>query len=64
MKPGHSEKLLRLFYKFEDIFDGILGKWDTAPADLYLNPGSNPFNGRYYLVPRINVKTFSINSNE
>ena len=40
------------------MFDGTLGYWDTDPVDLELNPGSKPFNSKYYPVPRINKETF------
>ena len=43
-----------LLKDFEDLFDGTLGDWDIGPVYLELNPGSKPFNSRYYPVPRIN----------
>ena len=43
---------------FEEFFDGTLGDWATEPVDLELKPDSKPFNGKYYLVPRINKETF------
>ena len=36
--------LLRLPKYFEDLFDSILGYWDTDPVDLEVKPGSKPFN--------------------
>ena len=40
------------------IFGGTLGKWYTTPINLEANPGSKPFNTRYYPVPKINKETF------
>ena len=54
-------KLLRLLKYFEDLFDGTLGYCDTVPVKLDPNSGSKPFNSKYYLVPRINKKTFPKN---
>ena len=45
--------LLSLLEGFEDLFDGTLGDWFTEPVDLETNPDSEPFNIRYYPVPRI-----------
>ena len=50
--------LLSLLEDFEGLFDGTLGDWATKLVDLELNPGSKPFNSRYYLVPIINKETF------
>ena len=36
------------------MFDENLGKWDTEPFNLGLNPYYKPFNVNYYLIPRIN----------
>ena len=43
---------------FEDIFDGTLGHWKTEPVEIELKPGSKPYSGRYYPVPKINKETF------
>ena len=40
------------------MFDGTLGDWDTEPVDLDIKPGSKPFNGKYYPVPRIKKENF------
>ena len=51
-------ELLRLIEYLEDLFDFTLVEWDTEPTDLDLNPGSKPFNSKYYQVPRIYKETF------
>ena len=51
-------QLISLLKDFDDLFGGTLGDWATEPVDLELNPGSKPFNSRYYPVPRINKETF------
>ena len=50
--------LLSLLEDFEEYFYGLLGDWATEPVDLELKPDSEPFNSRYYPVPRINKETF------
>ena len=36
-----QEKLLKLLTKFEDLFDGTLGDWDTEPVSLKLKEVQN-----------------------
>ena len=52
------QKILSLLKEFEDLFGVSLGKRDTAPVKLKLNPGSKWFNARHYPVPQINKETF------
>ena len=58
MNDDEVTQLLRLLGDFEDLFDGTLGDQDTVPINLDLNPGSEPFNIKYYPVPRTNKETF------
>ena len=51
-------QLLRLLGGFEELFGGTLGDWDTETVKLELNPDSEPFNSKYYLVPRITEENF------
>ena len=37
-------QLLELLEYFEDLFDGMLGDWDTETIGLELNTYSKPFN--------------------
>ena len=47
MNAEEITQLISLIKDFEDLFDGTLGYWDTEFVDIYLNPGSNPFNSTY-----------------
>ena len=49
---------IRLLNCFEDLFDSLLGYWDTYPTDLELNPYSKPIHFKYYSVPIIKKVTF------
>jgi hypothetical protein len=43
--------LKMLLQKFETLFDGTLGTWDTEPIDLELNdPEAKPYHARPYPV--------------
>ena len=58
LNAAERTQLIRILKYFEDLFDGTLGDWYTDPVDLELNPGSKPFNSKYYPVPRINKEAF------
>ena len=58
LNSKQKDQLLALLEDFEDIFDGTLGHWKTDPIEIELKPGSKPYNGRYYPVPKINKETF------
>ena len=51
-------QLLRLSKYFGGVFCGTLGDWDTESVGLEINPGSKPFNSKYYPFPIINRETF------
>ena len=58
LKSEEITQLLRLLEDFEDFFNGTLGDWATETVYIELNPGSKPFNSKYYPVPIINTETF------
>jgi hypothetical protein len=42
-----------LLHKFESLFDGTLGTWNTEPIDLELkDPEAQPYHVRPYSVPQ------------
>ena len=50
-KPTKS-KLKQTLNKFPTLFGGGLGLLDIKPVDIELKPGSKPYGGRYYNVPK------------
>ena len=50
--------LLSQLKYFEEIFDRKLGKWNTYPVYIKINPDSKPLVCRYFPVPHINKETF------
>ena len=52
------DKLYALLLRFQDIFDGTLGKWETDPVDFELKEGSTPHSQRHYPVPHLYKETF------
>ena len=52
LNQGEQKLLLRLLQKFEDLFDGTLGTWNTEPIQLELkNPNQVPYHAKPYPVP-------------
>ena len=52
-----QNKLLELLTKYEDLFDGTLGDWDTEPVSFELKEGAKPYHGRAYPVPHAHKET-------
>ena len=44
--------------KFEDLFDGTLGKWKTRPYNIELKEDAKPFYKNPYPIPWIHEQTF------
>ncbi len=52
-----QNKLLDLFTKYEDLFEGTLGDWNTQPVSFDLQDGAKLHHGRAYLVPHAHKET-------
>ena len=50
-------ELLELLNKYEELFDGTLGDFDTTPVSFELQPDSKPYHGRAFPVPFIHKET-------
>ena len=59
LNSKQKKALLKLLRKFESLFDGTLGDFDCAPADIELKPGHDqPYHARTaFSVPRIHRQT-------
>ena len=51
-----QQKLLDLFKRHRDPFDGGLGTWTGSEVDLELNPGAQPHHARAYPIPKVHIK--------
>ena len=49
--------LKSLLYKYEILFDGILGNWETKPVDLKLKEGAIPYQAKPMFVLHIHKET-------
>jgi hypothetical protein len=46
-----------VLYRFESLFEGKLGLWDTPPISLELEEGAKPFHARAYPIPHVHEAT-------
>jgi hypothetical protein len=51
LKVEKQQKLLTLLCKFEDLFDGTLGKWNKEPIKLELKANATPYHARPFPIP-------------
>ena len=52
-----KKQLLKLLRKYEQLFDGTLGKWKGTPYDIKCKEGVEPYHARPYAVPKIHELT-------
>ena len=53
-QKNQLETLLR---KYEELFDGQLGRWQGQEVKLELKEGAKPYHSRAYNIPRCHVQT-------
>ena len=59
LSEEEQEKLYNLLLsKYEDLFDGTLGKWTGTEADIELQDNVRPYHAKPFPVPRIHLETF------
>jgi hypothetical protein len=52
LNSKQRKTLLKLLTKFEDLFDGTLGKWKNTKYDIELKEGAKPYHSRPYSIPK------------
>ena len=58
LNDKQQTKLLALLRKYEFLFDGTLGTWNTAPVDIKLKDDAKPHHARPYPVPKVHEEVF------
>ena len=53
-----NHRILHLLKKFEDLFEGTLGTWNTTLVDLELKDKVKPVCSRPYTVPKVYKSMF------
>jgi hypothetical protein len=55
-----QQKLLTLLKRFEDLFDGMLGKWNEESVKLELKEDATPYHARPFPIPRCHAETLKM----
>ena len=57
LDQSQREKLAVLLRKYEELFDGQLGRWHGQEVKLELKPDVTPYHARAYNIPRCHIQT-------
>ena len=60
LSKSELKLLYRLLKRFEILFDGTVGKWHGAKADIKLKEGVTPYDAKPYPVPKAHEKTLKM----
>lgn len=50
--PEQRLQLRQALLKYEYLFSGILGMWQTSPIELELQPNVRPYHAKPYMIPK------------
>ena len=57
LTSDERQELKALLERFDDLFDGTLGKWTEAPIKIELKKDAEPYHARPYPIPKIHSET-------
>ena len=60
LKPSRRKRLAKFLRKFEDLFDGTLGKWKMGAYEIELRPEATPYHAKAYPIPHIHTATLKM----
>jgi hypothetical protein len=55
-----QKKLLDLLQKYEELFDGSLGKWNGTEVNIELKEGATPYHAKAYPIPKCHLETLKM----
>ena len=58
LSSSERAKLLKLLQKYEDLFDGALGDFQTDQVRFDLNLGAKPYHGKAFPIPHAQKAVF------
>ena len=58
LKSSEQAKLLKLLQKYEELFDGTLGDFQTDPVRFNLNLGAKPYHRKSFPIPHAQKAVF------
>ena len=60
LSTAEQHKLHSLLNKYEDLFDGSLGKWKMDAYEIELHPNATPYHARAYPIPQVHTATLKM----
>jgi hypothetical protein len=57
LQVEQQKKLLNLLQKYEELFDGTLGKWNGTDVNIELKEGATPYHAKAYPIPKCHLVT-------
>jgi hypothetical protein len=57
LSTDERKNLKSLLFKYDELFDGTLGTWDTTPVEFELKEGAQPYHARAFPIPQIHEGT-------
>ena len=60
LEDEQRETLFHLLKKYEDLFDGTLGKWKDVDYDIELRPDAKPYHAKAYPIPKVHMETLKM----
>ena len=57
LSHDEQQKLFQLLRKYEQLFDGTLGKWTGSKVSLELAENAKPYHAKAFPVPRVHYET-------
>ena len=52
LKDKHENSLIELLQKYEEIFDGTLGKYTESNITLELKENAKPYHVKFFSIPK------------
>ena len=60
LSASEQAKLHALLTKYQDLFDGSLGKWKMDAYEIELLPDAKPYHARAYPIPQVHTATLKM----
>ena len=60
LSDAERKDLLALLRRYEELFDGTLGRWTEDPIKIELKEGAEPYHARPFPIPRVHVETLKM----
>ena len=60
LTEDEQKSLFNLLAKYEDLFDGTLGKWQMEDYEIELRPDAKPYHAKAYPIPKVHTRTLKM----